>query len=179
MLTGAGVEADEASLRDLLQRTEGWPAGLYIAALAIKSGTRQSDAGFTFTGDDVYMGDYLRSELLAGISAEEASFLTRTSVLERMCGSLCDAILEKKESGAVLEQMEARNLLVLPLDRHREWYRYHRLLRDLLRSELRRQEPDVVQNLHFRAAAWFEANSMPEQAIGHAQAAETTTGWSG
>ena len=171
LLTGAGVEADEASLRDLLQRTEGWPAGLYIAALAIKSGTRQSDAGFTFTGDDVYMGDYLRSELLAGVSAEEASFLTRTSVLERMCGSLCDAILEEKESGTVLEQMEARNLLVLPLDRRREWYRYHRLLQDLLRSELRRQEPDVVQNLHFRAAAWFEANSMPEQAIGHAQAA--------
>ena len=171
LLTGAGVEADEASLRDLLQRTEGWPAGLYIAALAIKSGTRQSDAGFTFTGDDVYMGDYLRSELLAGISAEEGSFLTRTSVLERMCGSLCDAILENTGSGAVLEQMEARNLLVLPLDRRREWYRYHRLLQDLLRSELRRQEPDVVQNLHFRAAAWFEANSMPEQAIGHAQAA--------
>ena len=171
LLKGAGVEADEASLRDLLQRTEGWPAGLYIAALAIKSGTRQSDAGFTFTGDDVYMGDYLRSELLAGISAEEASFLTRTSVLERMCGSLCDAILEKKESGAVLEQMEARNLLVLPLDRRREWYRYHRLLRDLLRSGLRRQEPGLVADLHFRAAAWFEANSMPEQAIGHAQAA--------
>ena len=171
LLKGAGVEADQASLRDLLQRTEGWPAGLYIAALAIKSGTRQSDAGFTFTGDDVYMGDYLRSELLAGISAEEASFLTRTSVLERMCGSLCDAILEKKESGAVLEQMEARNLLVLPLDRRREWYRYHRLLRDLLRSELRRQEPGLVADLHFRAAAWYEANSMSEQAIGHAQAA--------
>jgi LuxR family transcriptional regulator, maltose regulon positive regulatory protein len=171
LLKGAGIEADEASLRDLLQRTEGWPAGLYIAALAIKSGTRQSDAGFTFTGDDVYMGDYLRSELLAGISAEEASFLARTSVLERMCGSLCDAILENKESGTVLEQMEARNLLVLPLDRRREWYRYHRLLRDLLQSELRRQEPGLVADLHFRAAAWFEANSMPEQAIGHAQAA--------
>jgi LuxR family maltose regulon positive regulatory protein len=171
LLKGAGVEADEASLRDLLQRTEGWPAGLYIAALAIKSGTRQSDAGFTFTGDEVYMGDYLRSELLAGISAEEASFLTRTSVLERMCGSLCDAVLEKKESGAVLEQMEARNLLVLPLDRRREWYRCHRLLQDLLRSELRRQEPGLVADLHFRAAAWYEANSMSEQAVGHARAA--------
>jgi LuxR family maltose regulon positive regulatory protein len=171
LLEGAGVEADEARLRDLLQRTEGWPAGLYIAALAIKSGTRQSGAGFTFTGDDVYMGDYLRSELLAGISAREASFLARTSVLERMCGSLCDAILEQEGSGAVLEQMEAKNLLVLPLDRHREWYRYHHLLRDLLRSELQRQEPGLVADLHFRAAAWFEANSMPEQAIGHAQAA--------
>jgi LuxR family transcriptional regulator, maltose regulon positive regulatory protein len=171
LLKGAGVEADEASLHDLLQRTEGWPAGLYIAALAINSGTRESDAGFTFTGDDVYMGDYLRSELLGRISAAEASFLSRTSVLGRMCGSLCDAILEEKGSGAVLEQMEARNLLVLPLDRHREWYRYHHLLRDLLRSELQRQEPDLVQDLHFRAAAWFEANAMPEQAIGHAQAA--------
>ena len=171
LLTGAGVEADETSLHDLLQRTEGWPAGLYIAALAIKSGTRESDAGFTFTGDDVYMGDYLRSELLGRISAAEASFLSRTSVLDRMCGSLCDAILEEQGSGAVLERMEARNLLVLPLDRRREWYRYHHLLRDLLRSELQRQEPDLVQDLHFRAAAWFEANAMPEQAIGHAQAA--------
>jgi LuxR family maltose regulon positive regulatory protein len=171
LLRGAGVVADEAALRDLLQRTEGWPAGLYIAALAINSGTRHSDVGFTFTGDDVYMGDYLRSELLDRISAEEASFLSRTSVLDRMCGSLCDAILEEKGSEAVLAQMEARNLLLVPLDRRREWYRYHHLLRDLLRSELRRREPDLVQDLHYRAAAWFEANAMPESAIDHAQAA--------
>ena len=171
MLKGAGVEADEASVRDLLQRTEGWPAGLYIAALAIKSGGRKSDVGFTFTGDDVYMGDYLRSELLDRISAAEASFLIRTSVLDRMCGSLCNAILEETGSAAALEQMEARNLLVVPLDRHREWYRYHHLLRDLLRAELRRREPDLIQDLHFRAAAWFEANGMPEAAIDHAQAA--------
>ena len=114
LLTGAGVEADEGSLRDLLQRTEGWPAGLYIAALVIKSGTRHSDVGFAFTGNDVYMGDYLRSELLDRISGAEALFLTRTSVLNRMCGSLCDAILGKHGSGAVLEHMEARNLLVVP-----------------------------------------------------------------
>ncbi|MFY9670006.1 MAG: LuxR C-terminal-related transcriptional regulator [Trebonia sp.] len=171
LLKGAGVEADEASVRDLLQRTEGWPAGLYIAALAIKSGSRNSDVGFTFTGDDVYMGDYLRSELLDRISGAEASFLIRTSVLDRMCGSLCDAILEETGSTAVLEQMEARNLLVIPLDRHREWYRYHHLLRDLMRAELRRREPDLIQDLNFRAAAWFEANAMPEAAIDHAQAA--------
>ena len=171
LLKGAGVEADEASVRDLLQRTEGWPAGLYIAALAIKSGSRNSDVGFTFTGDDVYMGDYLRSELLDRISGAEASFLIRTSVLDRMCGSLCDAILEETGSTAALEQMEARNLLVIPLDRHREWYRYHHLLRDLMRAELRRREPDLIQDLNFRAAAWFEANAMPEAAIDHAQAA--------
>jgi len=171
LLKGAGVEASEAALRDLLQRTEGWPAGLYIAALAIKSGSQPSEAGFTFTGDDVYMGDYLRSELLDRISGAEASFLTRTSVLNRMCGPLCDAILGEQGSGAVLEQMEARNLLVVPLDRRREWYRYHHLLQDLLRSELQRREPDLIQDLHFRAAAWFEANAMPEAAIDHARAA--------
>jgi len=171
LLKGAGTEVDETALHDLLQRTEGWPTGLYIAALAMNSGTRHSDVGFTFTGDDVYMGDYLRSELLDRISDEEASFLTRTSVLDRMCGPLCDAILDEKGSGRVLEQIEARNLLVVPLDRRREWYRYHHLLRELLQSELRRREPDLVQDLHFRAAMWFEANGMPEAAIEYAYGA--------
>src|SRR5215471_12302103 len=165
LLKGAGAEVGEAGLHDLLQRTEGWPTGLYIAALAIKSGTRQSEVGFTFTGDDMYMGDYLRSELLDRISAAEASFLGR------MCGPLCDAILGETGSGAVLEQMEARNLLVVPLDRRREWYRYHHLFRELLRAELQRREPGLVQDLHFRAAMWSEANAMPETALGHAQAA--------
>ena len=171
LLKGAGADVTEAGVHDLLQRTEGWPAGLYIAALAMKSGTRQSEVGFTFTGDDVFMGDYLRSELLDNVSGEEASFLARTSVLDRMCGPLCDAILDEKGSGRVLDQMESRNLLVVPLDRRREWYRYHHLLRELLLSELRRREPELVADLHFRAAAWFEANGMPEAAVEHAHAA--------
>ena len=171
LLKGAGLEVGGAEFRDLLTRTEGWPTGLYIAALAMRAGTRQSDIEFTFAGNDVYMGDYLRSELLYRLSDAEVSFLTRTSVLDRMCGPLCDAILSEKGSGAVLEQMEARNLLVVPLDRRREWYRYHHLLRELLQSELRRREPDLIEDLQFRAAMWFEANAMPEAAIGHAQAA--------
>jgi len=171
LLKGAGAEVDEAGLRDLLRRTEGWPTGLYVAALAMKSGTRRSDVAFTFTGDDVYIEDYLRSELLDQVSATEVSFLIRTSALDRMCGPLCDAILGEQGSGTVLEQLEARNLLVIPLDRRREWYRYHHLLRDLLRAELRRRKPDLIQDLHFRAAMWFEANAMPEAAIDHAQAA--------
>jgi LuxR family transcriptional regulator, maltose regulon positive regulatory protein len=171
LLEGAGVESFQAGIQELVQRTEGWPAGLYLAALAMKSGTRQSDVGFTFTGDDRFMGDYLRSELLDRVSPAEASFLMQTSVLDRMCGSLCDAILDGKGSGHVLEQMERRNLLVVPLDRRRQWYRYHHLLRELLRAELRRREPDLVKDLHFRAAAWYEANAMPETAIEHAQAA--------
>ena len=171
LLEGAGAELGEASIHELLQRTEGWPAGLYIAALAIKSGTRQSEVGFTFTGDDVFMGDYLRSELLDRVSGAEASFLTRTSVLDRMCGSLCDAILDGEGSQRFLERLEGRNLLIVPLYRRREWYRYHHLLQELLQAELRRREPDLVQDLHFRAAGWYEANAMPEAAIGHAQAA--------
>ena len=171
LLEGAGVKPDVASTSELVQRTEGWPTGLYIAALAIRAGTRQSEVGFTFTGDDRYMGDYLRSELLDRVSDSEVSFLTRTAVLDRMCGSLCDAILGATASGRVLEQMESRNLLVVPLDRRREWYRYHHLFRELLQAELRRREPDLVQDLHFRAAEWYEANAMPEAAIEHAQAA--------
>ena len=171
LLEGAGAELGEAGIDELLRRTEGWPVGLYIAALAMKSGSRQSEVGFTFTGDDVFMGDYLRSELLDRVSRTEASFLTRTSVLGRMCGPLCDAILGAKGSQRVLERLEGRNLLVVPLDRRREWYRYHHLLQELLQAELRRREPDLVQDLHFQAAVWYEANAMPEAAIGHAQAA--------
>jgi LuxR family transcriptional regulator, maltose regulon positive regulatory protein len=171
LLEGAGVKPDTASTSELVQRTEGWPTGLYIAALAIRAGTRQSEAGFTFTGDDRFMGDYLRSELLDHVSDDEVAFLTRTAVLDRMCGSLCDAILGTTASGRVLEQLESRNLLVVPLDRRREWYRYHHLFRELLQAELRRREPDLVQDLHVRAAAWYEANAMPEAAIEHAQAA--------
>jgi LuxR family maltose regulon positive regulatory protein len=171
LLEGAGAELGEASIHELLQRTEGWPAGLYIAALAIKAGTRRSEVGFTFTGDDIFMGDYLRSELLDRVSGAVASFLTRTSVLDRMCGSLCDAILDGEESQRLLERLESRNLLIVPLDRRREWYRYHHLLQELLQAELRRREPDLVQDLHFRAAGWYEANAMPEAAIRHAQAA--------
>ena len=117
------------------------------------------------------MGDYLRSELLDRVSGAVASFLTRTSVLDRMCGSLCDAILDGEGSQRLLERLESRNLLIVPLDRRREWYRYHHLLQELLQAELRRREPDLVQDLHFRAAGWYEANAMPEAAIRHAQAA--------
>ncbi len=171
LLEGAGIEPGVVGVPELLQRTEGWPAGLYLAALAMRAGLGPGEVGSAFTGDDRFMGDYLRAELLGHVSAADASFLTRTSVLDRMCGSLCDSILGEQGSAAVLEGLEARNLLVVPLDRRREWYRYHHLLRELLQAELRRTEPDLVQDLHFRAAGWYEANAMPEAAIEHAHAA--------
>jgi LuxR family transcriptional regulator, maltose regulon positive regulatory protein len=99
------------------------------------------------------------------------SFLTRTSVLERMCGPLCDAMLGAAGSAAMLESLERSNLLLVALDRRAEWYRYHHLLRDLLGAELRRREPEIVPRLHLGAAAWYEANGLPELAIDHARQA--------
>jgi LuxR family maltose regulon positive regulatory protein len=170
LLEGAGLQQPEAGIRELVERTEGWPIGLYLAALAMRAGTPQREAGFAFTGDDRYLGGYLRSELLDRASEAEMSFLTRTAVLDRVCGPLCDAVLDQAGSTRALEQLESRNLLVVPLDRRREWYRYHHLFRELLRSELGRREPDLVRVLHSRAAAWFEASGMPEAAVEHAQA---------
>jgi LuxR family maltose regulon positive regulatory protein len=176
LLRGAGVELGDDDVGELVRRTEGWPVGLYLAALAMTSGSPRTDVGLTFTGDDRFMGDYLRSEILDRVSPAEASFLTRTSILETMSGPLCDATLRETGSGPALEDLENRNLLVLPVDHRREWYRHHHLFRELLSTELRRREPEVVPDLHLRAAAWFEANGMPETAIDHAQAAGDVDG---
>jgi LuxR family transcriptional regulator, maltose regulon positive regulatory protein len=169
LLKGAGVELPESRTEELVRRTEGWPAGLYLAALAMRDGSPAES--FTFTGDDRLMGDYLRSEFLTRVSRSQVTFLLRTSILDRMCGPLCDAVVGGKGSARVLEQLVNRNLLVVPLDRRGKWYRFHHLLRQLLLSDLQHGDPDLVQELHARAAAWYEANGMPETAVEHAQAA--------
>ena len=169
LLAKAGVNLPVEEIEELVERTEGWPAGLYLAALALKSGSGR--AGAPFTGDDRLVVEYLRSELLTHVSPEENAFLARTSVLDRMSGPLCDALLGVTGSARRLEELERRNLLVVPLDRRGQWYRYHHLLRDLLQTELTRTEPDQLPQLHARAASWLAANGMPETAIEHAQAA--------
>ena len=142
LLHEAGVDFQGGEVHDLVERTEGWPAGLYLAALAVKAGSPRAEAVWSFTGDDRYMGDYLRSEFLNRVSRAEVSFLTRTSVLERMCGPLCDATLNTPGADRMLEDLDRRNLLVVPLDRRRYWYRYHQLFRQLLYAELTRREPE-------------------------------------
>jgi LuxR family transcriptional regulator, maltose regulon positive regulatory protein len=174
LLEGAGVQLGEAEAAKLIGRTEGWPVGLYLAALALRAGAPQSTATLAFTGDDLFLTDYLRSELLTHLAPELVSFMTRTAVLDRMCGPLCDAVLDVRGSDRTLESLERSNLLVVPLDRRREWYRYHHLFRELLRSELDRRESELVPKLHVRAAVWCEANGLPELAIDHAQAAGDT-----
>ena len=169
LLGAVGVELSEADVAELVRRTEGWPVGLYLAALAMKAGGSTSEIGATFTGDDRFMGDYLRSEFLDRVSRAEVLFLTRTSILDRMCGPLCDAVIGGKRSTTVLERLESRNLLVVPLDRRREWFRYHHLFRELLVVGVARREPANVVELHLRAATWCETNGEPEGAIEHAQ----------
>ena len=122
------------------------------------------------------MSEYFRLELLSRLPAAEAQFLKHTSVLERMCGGLCDAVLPTTDQRSTLETLERTNGFVVPLDRRGEWYRYHHLFGQLLRNELERSEPDVVPALNSRAMAWCIANDLTEAAVvyGHA-AGETDT----
>ncbi|WP_433293975.1 LuxR C-terminal-related transcriptional regulator [Actinoplanes sp. CA-030573] len=171
LIAGAAVDLPAIGVEDLIARTEGWAAGLYFAALSIRAGTPHRAAGFALAQTETLMLDYLRFELLDRVSPAEASFLVRTSVLDRMTGSLCDAVLEAAGSAGVLDDLAARNMLVIPVDRNRHWYRYHHLLRRLLGTELRRREPESVPPLHLRAARWLRCHGLPEAAIRHAQAA--------
>ena len=173
LLRHAGAEAQESHAAELIDRTEGWAAGLYLAAVAFQDAGPRSD-GEVFAGDDRFVADYFRSEYLANLRPAEVRFLTRTSTLDRMSGPLCDAVLDGKGSARKLETFEKSNLFVVPLDRHRRWYRYHRLFRDLLQAELEHREPELVAALNRRAASWCEANGSPEEAIAYASAAGDT-----
>ena len=174
LLRNAGVDLDDSAVFELTERTEGWPAGLYLAALSLQAGGLGEDAIESFSGEDRFVADYLRSELLSRLSADEVRFLTRTSVLDRMCGALCDAILGQRGSARVLVTLEHNNRFVVPLDRSRTWFRYHHLFRDLLRSELEFREPELARDLNLRAMAWCEANGMAEPALHYAHEAGET-----
>ena len=171
LLSEAGVELGAEAVQDLVDRTEGWPAGLYLAALAMSAGSVNTGVEFSFTGADRFMGDYLRTEFLDHVSRRDVTFLTRTSILDRLSGPLCDVTVGRQGSGRLLDRVQRTNLLVIPLDRVGQWYRYHHLFRDLLYAELLQREPEMIPELHARAASWYEANNLPEEAVGHAQQA--------
>jgi LuxR family transcriptional regulator, maltose regulon positive regulatory protein len=168
LLHAAGVAVPDAGVAELLRRTEGWPVALYLAALSIKARPAGHGAEVEFGGRDRLLVDYLRSVLLSRLSPTEVRFLTRTAVLERLSGPLCDAVLGTAGSAAVLASLERANLLVVPLDRQREWYRYHPLFRELLYGQLERDEPELVGQLTRRAAQWCGDHGLPEAAIDYA-----------
>src|SRR5689334_24916517 len=165
LLRAAGLVLDEEDVAELHQRTEGWPVGLYLAALYLREGGSPRGAAASFGGDDRFVSEYVESEFLARISSSQRAFLTRTAVLERMCGPLCEAALGLPGSGATLAEVARSNLLLVPLDHRREWYRYHHLFRDMLLAELERREPGLAPILRRRAAAWYLQHDLPEEAL--------------
>jgi LuxR family maltose regulon positive regulatory protein len=160
---------DVAALED---RTEGWIAGLQLAALSMQG--HQDVTGFirAFAGDHRYIVDYLVDEVLQRQPEDVHSFLLQTSILDQLNGPLCDAVTGQQDGIARLEALERGNFFVVPLDDQRHWYRYHHLFADVLSAHLLAEQPDRVSTLHRRASAWYERHGSAADAIRHALAAE-------
>jgi LuxR family maltose regulon positive regulatory protein len=173
LLRSAGADLGFEEVSKLVRECEGWPAALYLAALALREDETGTKAEKPLQAADRHrnIAEYFRSEHLSRLRPRALQFLRRTSVLEQMCGGLCDAVLGEEGSARELEKIERANLFLVPLDRQRVWYRYHRLFRDVLRRELAEREPNLVRVLHRRAADWYEAHGDLESAFEHARAA--------
>jgi LuxR family maltose regulon positive regulatory protein len=160
-------------VQTLTQRTEGWIAGLQMAAVSLRGHTDQRAIVQGFSGDHQYIMDFLLDEVLRRQPPHIQSFLLHTSILPRLCGSLCDTIMagtngDLPPGQEVLHQLEQANLFIISLDEKREWYRYHRLFADLLQARLQGKGLEHIQSLHRRASQWFEAHRLIEEAIHHA-----------
>jgi ATP/maltotriose-dependent transcriptional regulator MalT len=176
LLTGdldLGLDAGTAHAvgAELVERTEGWPAGVALALRALRSEPDPVAFAARFTGAHRDVRDYLVEEVLRRLSPGVRTFLVRTSILRRMTGRLCDALLDASGSQATLEQLERSNLFVVPLDAERRWYRYHRAFGEVLRAELARSRPEIVAELHRRASVWFDAAGAHGEAAEHALSA--------
>ena len=163
-----GLSAQQ--LQALEARTEGWIAGLKLAALSLQHHAQPGAFIDSFTGSHRFVQDYLMEEVLQQQTPAVQQFLLRTAVLDRLCGGLCDAVLQSQGGQARLEQLEQAQLFIVPLDAERRWFRYHHLFADLLRQRLLQQEPP--QPLHARASQWYEAQGLEVQAFHQATAAE-------
>jgi LuxR family maltose regulon positive regulatory protein len=168
LLRRLGHELSEDDVERLLERTEGWPAGTYLAALTIDSDSDATAAIGRFYGDDRVVAEYLREEFLQGLSAEQRVFLVRASVLDRLSGPICDQVLERTGSQALLKRLSHSNLLLAPLDRREREYRCHPLLREMLASERPALGPGEESALHRRACAWYSAGGDVDRAVPHA-----------
>jgi LuxR family maltose regulon positive regulatory protein len=169
--TAVGPEVPTAAVTVLGERTEGWVAGLQLAALSLQG--HPDIAAFVegFSGSHRYVLDYLAEEVLDRQPQQLGTFLLETSVLERLSGPLCDAVCGRSDSQQLLEQAERANLFLHPLDEVRGWWRYHHLFADLLRARLTREQPERVPELHRAAAAWCEQHGLVDEAVRHALAA--------
>lgn len=163
-----GLDLSAESVAVLQERTEGWPAGLYLAYLSIRGSSDPAALLADFGGASRLVIDYLMEVVLEQQGDERSTFLLETSVLEGMTGSLCDAVTGRDDSASLLAQLEHDNLFIVALDDRREWFRYHRLFAQALNEELGRRHGDRPPMLHHRAGAWFEARADFGEAIQHA-----------
>ncbi len=171
LLRATGLELEFATVQRLLRTTEGWPAGLYLAALSLLGQDDKAEALARFGGDDHLVAEYLQEEFLTDLSADGRALLTRGSVLEHLAGPVCDDVLEREGSDALLAELARSNLPLTALDTEHGAYRLHGLLRESLQTELRRSDPRLSQRLHRRASAWYAKHDQIDLAIEHAVAA--------
>jgi LuxR family transcriptional regulator, maltose regulon positive regulatory protein len=169
LLDRAGLDLEEKAVDLLHSRTEGWPAGIgmIVRSLCEDDGGHNLEEGLS--GRWRYVADYFFEEVLSRQTKELRRFLIETSVADRLCGQLCDVLLGRPGSDAVLRELERMNLFVVALDDHREWYRYHRLFQEMLQAELDRTEPSARSALQERAAAWHEEHGSLDEALDHAR----------
>jgi LuxR family transcriptional regulator, maltose regulon positive regulatory protein len=175
MAAGPGGAIPYAAVAALAGHTEGWAAGLQLAALSLRGQSDVARFVADFTGSHRYVLDFLAEEVLERQSDQVRAFLLETSVLERLSGSLCDAVTGRTGSQALLEQVERAGLFLVPLDEERGWWRYHHLFADLLRARLLGEQPGQAMQLHRNAAAWYEKHDLADDAIQHAVAAGEMT----
>lgn len=176
-----GLDLADSDLIALEERTEGWIAGLQLAALSMQAHNNTHEFVQTFTGSNRYILDYLGEEVLANQPSEIKEFLLKTSILKRLSADLCDELLSDPKissnfsSQKILEHLDSNNIFIEALDDDRHWYRYHHLFSDLLQHHLQRQQPDWISELNSRASRWFEINGYPGDAIFHAFNADDIT----
>jgi LuxR family transcriptional regulator, maltose regulon positive regulatory protein len=168
LLRALGLRLTAAQLDTLVGRTEGWPVALYLAGLALRDTSDLNEAIVRFAGDDRFVVDYISEEFLEPVSRRQLDFLRRASILDRLSGDLCDSVLERHGSGMRLRELSRANMLLTPLDRRDEWFRFHPLFREMLRAELRRSQPEEEAGLHRRASDWWIEHGDWDRAIRHA-----------
>ncbi|MFN8597824.1 MAG: LuxR C-terminal-related transcriptional regulator [Anaerolineae bacterium] len=156
----------------LEDRTEGWIAGLQLAALSMQGRSDMSEFVQVFAGDHRYIVDYLVDEVLQHQPESIRNFLLQTSILDRLTGTLCEAVTGQRESQRQLETLQRSNFFLVPLDDQRHWYRYHHLFADVLRLHMMTEQSDRIPALHKRASEWYEQNDLTAEAIHHALAAK-------
>ena len=163
-----GLELPSQDIATLMMRTEGWPAGLYLATLSIPRAADPHEFVVKFGSSSRYVAEFLLGEVLDRSEPDVQTFMLRTSILDELCGPLCDAVVGGDDSAALLRRLSRSNLFLVRLDDEDTWYRFHSLVSQLLRVELERREPGASASLHRRAFDWFRANGRPEESIEHA-----------